>query len=736
MQLFNVVIGLGRTEVLPFLVLFTRDNLRCPSPTSNPDFCPLILCFLPSKDSVSEGRSGHGKQGGWHLFADESGYGYGPSRSNDRMQENNNGRPLFSRGDGKYGRSGRDNYRGPSGQRDWRAHSWDMSNGSTNGPGRPCDVSNDQRSVDDMLTCPPPHPPNSDFVNTWDQLPLRQQHGTNEDGGNVLGSGQRGDKDNSLDWKPLKWARTGSSSSRGSGYSHSSSSKNLGAVKADGGKTEVIPKNGTPIRSTSVDVTAARATSVTLSDETMSRKKPRLKWGEGLAKFEKKIVEGPETSVTRDDTTLFTNSVEPVHSPSSSLPDKSPRQMVFPECVSPPSSLAFSSSPGIEEKGFCKAVSVDNDATNLCGSPSVDFQGRDELSFNLEKLDMGSIPNLGSSLIELIQSEGLCLVDSCFEKSTGLNKLLVWKGDALKALETTETEIDILENELKLLKSDSKSKLCSPSLSDSRAVSSDAVACSEQGNLCRDDQRRPASNMNEAADEIASPDDAFEDGRAKDDGIDSPRTATSKFVEPVLSVRTSSDMVECIQHSDVAATESSSLMIEKESALAACNLSIMRCNGNTLLSATDSSVEDGYSHICTAILASNKESASSAGEEFNRLLPRDPYSVDHSGVANILAGKTDALVMKTFLTRRHLMKFKEKMVVLKFKALQHLWREDMQLLSVKKFKTKSQKKFESSLRPVHNMHKKHRSSSRVRICSSDMVRLVKLRLDQVTNKNV
>ncbi|CAN1338471.1 Nuclear receptor corepressor 1 [Linum perenne] len=674
--------------------------------------------------------SGHGKQGSWHLFAEESGYGYGPSRSNDKVQEDNNGRTPFSRGDGKYSRSGRDS-RGPSGQRDWRAHSWDMCNGSTNGPGRPHDVSNDQRSVDDMLTCPPSHPPNSDFVNTWDQLQCKQQHGNSEGGGNALGSGQRGDKDNSLDWKPLKWTRTGSLSSRGSGFSHSSSSKSLGLVKANGGKTEVIPRNGTQILSPSGDEAAACAASVTLSDETMSRKKPRLKWGEGLAKYEKKTVEGPETSVTRDDATLFTSNVEPVHSTSSSLPDKSPRQMVFPECVSPatPSSVACSSSPGIEDKVFCKAVNVDNDASNLCGSPGVGSQGHFEgFSFNLETLDMNSIPNLGSSLIEMIQSEDLCSVDSSFVKSTRMNKLLVWKGDALKALEATETEIDMLENELKLLKSDSKNKLSCPLPLNSLAMSVDAIACGKQENICGDYLRPPPlqmlSSMDEAVGGIPNPDDDFEDGCAKDDDIDSPGTATSKFVEPVLSVRTLSDTVRCIQHSDVAATESSNLVHKKQRAVSACDVSIIHCNNNVLFSATKSSVVDGYSNLCTAILASNKGSACTADEEFNRLLPREPCSVDCSGLGTRMFVQTDASIMKKFLMRRRFLKFKEKMVALKFKALQHLWREDMHLISIKKFKAKSQKKLGSSLRPVHNMHKKHRSSSRMRICSPGSMSLV------------
>lgn len=48
-----------------------------------------------------------------------------------------------------------------------------------------------ERSVDDMLTYP--SHPQSDLVNTWDRLQMKDQHD------NKMGSV------NALDWKPLKW---------------------------------------------------------------------------------------------------------------------------------------------------------------------------------------------------------------------------------------------------------------------------------------------------------------------------------------------------------------------------------------------------------------------------------------------------------------------------------------------------------------------------------------------------
>ena len=287
---------------------------------------------------------GHGKQGGWHMYTEESGHGYVPSRSGDKMLEDEGCRLLFSRGDGKYGRSSRENR---FSQRDWKGHSWESGIGSPNTPGRLVDASNnDLRSVDDMITCS--SHPNSDFVHTWDRLHLKDQS-DKITGVNGLGTGQRCDRENSLgsDWKTLKWSRSGSLSSRGSGFSHSSSSKSMGGVDSNETKADVQHKNATPIQSPSGDA-AACVTSAAPFEEATSKKKPRLGWGEGLAKYEKKKVEGPDVIVNKDGALISTSNTEPIHSFVSNMAEKSPRVTGFSDCASPatPSSVACSSSPG------------------------------------------------------------------------------------------------------------------------------------------------------------------------------------------------------------------------------------------------------------------------------------------------------------------------------------------------------------------------------------------------------
>ncbi|KAJ4720825.1 Nuclear receptor corepressor 1 [Melia azedarach] len=654
----------------------------------------------------------------------------------DKMLEDESTRIPVSRGDGKYGRNSREN-RSSFSQRDWKGHSWDTSNGSSNTPGRLHDVNCDQRSVDDMLTYP--SHPQSDFVNTWDHLQLKDQHDNKMGGVNGLGTGQRCERESSLDWKPLKWTRSGSLSSRGSGLSHSSSSKSMGGVDSSEGKTDLQPKNATPVQSPSGDA-AAYLTSGAPSDETTSRKKPRLGWGEGLAKYEKKKVDGPDVSVIKDVACISASTAEPVHSLSSNLAEKSPRIAGFSDCASPatPSSVACSSSPGVEEKAFGKAANVDNDVSNLCGSPSIGSQNHsDELLFNLEKLDSDLLANLGSSLIELLQSDDPSMLDSSFVRATAVNKLLLWKGNLLKTLEMTESEIDSLENELKLLKSALGSTSPCPATSSSLSMDENANHFKEQGNLSNSVTRPAPLQIDSCGDasveKMPGCGDVLEEihTNVKDEDIDSPGTATSKFVEPLSSGKpvSPSDVLKNVESSGVVdAIQSTNIEVkctvpgafrEEMTGVSACceDGSILKENKNEQPGSNDYSVFANGENICDIIFGSNKESAEHASEVFNKLLPRDLHRIDISGVANVLCCQNDSLIKQKFVKRKQFLRFKERVLTLKFKAFQHLWKEDLRLLAIRKYRAKSQKKSESSLRTTYNGYQKHRSSIRSRFSS-------------------
>ncbi|KAG4164558.1 hypothetical protein ERO13_A13G024600v2 [Gossypium hirsutum] len=676
---------------------------------------------------------GHGKQGNWHLFPEDiGGHGYVPWRSSDKILDGETYRQSVSRGDGKYGRSySRDNNRGSYNQRDWRGHSLETSNGSPNTSVRPHDVNNEQRSVDDMFTYP--SRTHSDFVNTWNQL-QKDQHDNRTCGVNGLGTGQRCERENSLgsvDWKPLKWSRSGSLSSWGSGFSHSSSSKSLGGVDSGEAKLELHQKNLAPVQSPSGDA-AACVTSAPPSDETTSRKKPRLGWGEGLAKFEKKKDEGPDTSINSGGAAISLCNTEPNTSLNSNLVDKSPRVLGFSDCSSPatPSSVACSSSPGVEEKSFGKAANIDNDVNNLCGSPSFGSQNQLEgSSFSLEKLDINSIINMGSSLIDLLQSDEPSTMDSSFVQSTAINKLLLWKGDILKALEMTESEIDSLETELKSSKDDPGRRCQCPATSSSFPVQENGKSCEEQ-EAASSMIPQPASLKIDPSNDVL---EVLQEANAdiKDGVIDSPGTATSDFMVS-SSLEKAESLCDVVKVQDCSGNSSSAQLTTMEQVILAtdsCNeeaAAVVSGEGSVLVKidneahVPESSNSDaaGENMTCDVILTTNKELANRASLVFKKLLPKDQYSIEISEISNAVWGQISSLIREKIAMRKRHLRFKERVLTLKFKAFQYAWKEDMLSPAMRKYWAKSQKKYELSLRSTYGGYQKHRSSYRSRVTSS------------------
>jgi nuclear receptor co-repressor 1 len=91
------------------------------------------------------------------------------------------------------------------------------------------------------------------------------------------------------------------------------------------------------------------------SEDTTSRKKPRLNWGEGLAKYEKKKVDIPDPGANKDGSVSSAGNMEPCNMTSPNVLDKSPKGTGFSDCASPatPSSVACSSSPGMLRIFLC-----------------------------------------------------------------------------------------------------------------------------------------------------------------------------------------------------------------------------------------------------------------------------------------------------------------------------------------------------------------------------------------------
>lgn len=660
------------------------------------------------------------------MLSEESFRGSGPLRSNDKMVDDESGRSF-----GKYGRSGRENRGGPFSQRGLNRHSSDAAaaNLSLNGlASMQLDV-NDKRLVDDVLKC--------------NQIDLKDTH---DKSGGVSGSctGQKVNGENSLgsiDWKTLKWTRSGSMSSRGSGLSHSSSSKSMG-VDSTETKSNSHPQNLSPLQSPSCDAAACASPAgagaspaAALTEETSSRKKPRLGWGEGLAKFEKKKVDSPTDTAVKNgmllsekkvdspsDTAvkngmlLSENTTEHGRSHVINVPDRSPRLAGPLSCTSPatPSSVGCSSS--LEDKSLVKAMDVET--ANLCGSPSESLNQCEDLSCNPVTLEETPIANLYPSINELVQRNDQGSTDSDFVKSTAMNKLLVLKADVSKRIEATESEIDSLETKLKLLISDTGSVHPHPASS-----SSLPVVC-----FNKHSEVGTSSNIIPRPDPLKTSGDCMKDGtcgasegelaEGKDEDIDSPGTATSKFSENIYSgkpisqldvlnpVGSSGNVSACRNDSEV---KSLVYAVEEE------GTESRPSRGNCHMLPNNVGVQT--ENVCDLIVASNRESAHEAFEVFRKLLPASSSSFHTPIVDNGPDLKIDPLVEEKFATRKRFMKFKERVITLKFRVFQHLWKEDLRLLSIKRSRAKPQKKFEFGTRILPCGYQKHRASIRSRFSS-------------------
>ena len=378
---------------------------------------------------------------------------------------------------------------------------------------------------------------------------------------------------------------------------------------------------------------------------------------------------------------------------------------------------------GVEEKSFGKAANIDNDINNLCVSPSSGSQNHLEgFPFNLEKLDMNLIANLGSQLIELLQSDDSSSVDSSFVRSTAINKLSICKSEVSKALEVTESEIDSLENELKLLKSQSESGDPCPAASSSLAVENNTKPCKEDAvsNLTlRPTPLQVVSSGDAAVENTPLCNGALEEVHAaiKDEDIDSPGTATSKFVEPPLTLVNAVSSSGKVEHGD-SAGDFDAIQIQSQNMNLKCSVpgSGGEKTGNPV--SIDVSLHTGGEDIlCNVILTTNRECADRASEVFSKLLPRDQHMTNISRAANLWSCQNASLIKEKFGMRKQFLRFKERVLTLKFKIFRHLWKEDMRLLSVRKHRPKSQKKFDLSLRATLGVNQKHRSSIRSRFSS-------------------
>lgn len=339
---------------------------------------------------------------------------------------------------------------------------------------------------------------------------------------------------------------------------------------------------------------------------------------------------------------------------------------------------------------------MDRDTTNLSCSPSIAPKIHyGAPTFNLKNLELASIANLSILISDLLQTDD----PTSAETGYAMNKLLVWKVGMLRALEMTESEIESLETELKSLIAETKI-FCSVG-SSSLPGKEQLKPCEELVTASKCGFKLVPLQVNSSGEMIAEnahvgPEHVHV--LLKDEEIDSPGSATSgteEVTEGSMNLKEDSSRNfddKCLKNG--LSCEENSGYVENH-VLTQTNLEDLACV---------SSVHCRVDNVYDSILSSNRDAARKSMEQLNKILPEHLH-FKRSIESSISSLQSDPSVVKTkILTRKRLLRFKEKVLTIKFKAFRHFWKEG-RVVSTRKLLGKTRKIFD----PSRNGHKRNHS---------------------------
>lgn len=534
----------------------------------------------------------------------------------------------------------------------------------------------------------------------------------------------------SNDWKTLKWTRTGSFSLRSCSNSHSSGCRSIGVDRNEmkvevqqGHDTPVLPPAGDTDNLSAAPHSPATCEAHAVPSEDMSCKRRRLGWGEGLAKYEKKRFEHTDDSSFKNSVVACSNSSEQINSLASNFTDKNPRINTDLECpfLAAPSTVSCGLSSVAEDKQLTTSGSTDHAKANssaeqekrlmiyrnslpdyfkdnLTVSSTVAPQNHVQVAnIKLESLDREAIV-LNSTINDLPIPNDPSPVDTGYIETTSVKS----KSDILKALELTESEIDKLECQLK--------STFEQEIMPHKPSSLDVLPGKYLVEYLL--KQKTASNMTclpasvETVLENKTPNSEefmTVDVKGEDVQVSSGLGASSSISQSQVQSPLKTGDVACVSLD--AKRNSAGQNGDKTP-----NLYALVYGSESIDIAILHREEE---NLCHGILASNRESAFRVAEVFNKLLPANKCASD-----SFLAIENNEMIKGKFLKRKFFLQLKERVVALKFRTSQHLWKEDVRLLSMRRFHVKSQKRMDQRLRPVPSAFQKYRSSVRSRIGGS------------------
>lgn len=393
---------------------------------------------------------------------------------------------------------------------------------------------------------------------------------------------------------------------------------------------------------------------------------------------------------------------------------------------------------GGDDKAFSEVANCDA-VVNLSNLPGDDLKHfLEEFSINSEFLDLSSLSGSTSVLAYLLHPEDASSADSCFMRQTAISKLLLVKDQVLKQLEKTETDIDLFENELKKLKCDEYER--SYLQQSSSKVDSD----SKKNDICQISTKSPVDGLLRSSEEhtsitakvcssstvsvsaIVSSVDAEPMGKLHGEdtvlGGFSPGAVNSDFRESVTVEKGPSDPSNL--HVEIH-EGSSSVMPDVDLKLpSVVGNEQASVHGGYTASGLGASDRPGFSamnfgqdfqNITASIIACNQESAKKASQVLDVGFSSNSSALQTSGANDRSSDQEKELLIRNKIgVRKCFLKFKEKVLALKYRAFQHLWKEDLQLLHIRKHRSKSHRRIELNCRSSQNVMQKSRSFLRSR----------------------
>ncbi|KAF0923066.1 hypothetical protein E2562_003296 [Oryza meyeriana var. granulata] len=439
-----------------------------------------------------------------------------------------------------------------------------------------------------------------------------------------------------------------------------------------------------------------------VSEEEAPRKKPRLGWGQGLAKYEKQKVQGPAESAeaVAEGSPTATEQKAVTHTPASA-PCASPVAATSPAppCKSP-----------VPEDKSCEltANTVTESNKNI---PEADVQACNiEVPIKLDQLEGDPIDSLAKVLSELVQHEDSCSGDS--KRLTNGSKLLLLKESISKELEKTELEIDSLEGELKSVNVEARSRtLKDPPTAVTYAQNSSPSPVKEQGELTPS----PKISVEQDADVKGSELMEVETGQAHNAKAVSSEESVACPGVAQCQVPATADVIP----SDPSGKIGSGIDVDNEQHEEnPChdNFEAMKADGSSDLTTRPCSYRDVKYNLIDPIINVNRSVAKKASELLFKPVPADQPHLDLLASSHLSSQmKNDPIIKKKHAILKDQQRFKEQILTFKFRVLRHLWKEDVRLLSVRKQRSKSHKRTDQNNRTSQSGSQRQRSSNRSRL---------------------